>query len=725
MDEIKMLKVIQPNETSSYPIATKPPLKKIKIGQVQFNVSFDQQHYLPLAAGMLQAYAKKHLAFPDHYEFIETFHRFPKNKAELEEMAEILSECDLVGYGNSVWNEQHILALSRKVKDRNPNVINVFGGPQVPDSKKQFRYQRTAELTEAEKTRERMNFTPDYHRLNPHIDICIHGEGERAFHYVLEQMAIDGCHDKSRIPSASYIDRNGRFHYNNKIERMNDNELAKAPSPFTTGVFDQLMASDPGIFWIKMYETDRGCPYTCRYCDWGGATEDKISLFPLEQIYADIMWSGQHKIPYVFLCNANFGIKKRDIQIAEFFAECRARYGCPESVSTQNAKNPKKHTIQALKVLQRAGLNKAAVMSQQSMNPPTLAAVGRDNMKMDEYLEMQNMAAKEDIDTMTDYIIPLPLETYETVLDGISTLIRNGQHNRIQSNNLSVLRNTEMGDPEYQRKYGYEIVKARIINLHGKKQTFETGIDEFQDLVVGTSTMPGPLWLRTRALFWATDLFYFNKLLQIPLIILYKEYGLDYAEALRVLSEDFEKYGNFPVLRSIRNLFIKTAEDMRAGGEEFIYSPEYLNIYWPPGEYALIKLCREGMLEAFYQETEEVLSQHLSNKQIEISLTVLREAILLNKSLLKIPFQTENLTLSLSHNMLEVYKSVRIGEPIPLQNGPHIYHFDRTTKTDSASTNCRWDSWEEWYRKMVWWCNRNGAYLYGNRNPVPDLEGHH
>ena len=107
MTEPKILKVIQPNESPPYPIATKPPSRRIKIGQVQLNTSFSNQYYFPLAAGMLQAYAKKHLAFPDQYEFVDIIYRFPKNRRELDEICEKLSECDLVGYDNLVWNEQH------------------------------------------------------------------------------------------------------------------------------------------------------------------------------------------------------------------------------------------------------------------------------------------------------------------------------------------------------------------------------------------------------------------------------------------------------------------------------------------------------------------------------------------------------------------------------------------------------------------------------------------
>ena len=123
---------------------------------------------------------------------------------------------------------------------------------------------------------------------------------------------------------------------------------------------------------------------------------------------------------------------KRDVDIARYFAEIKKDYGYLEGLSTQNAKNPKAHTLEALEILDKAGLNKATVMSQQSLNSKTLEAVRRDNMKLDEYQKMQNQLASEGIYTMTDLIFPMPNETYLSVVDAIDTLISNGQHNKIQ-----------------------------------------------------------------------------------------------------------------------------------------------------------------------------------------------------------------------------------------------------------------------------------------------------
>ena len=102
---------------------------------------------------------------------------------------------------------------------------------------------------------------------------------------------------------------------------------------------------------------------------------------------------------------------------------------------------------------------------------------------------------------------------------GVSTLVENGQHNRIQFNNLGILPNSEMAAPEYQEKHRFHIVETKIINNHGNLSATEE-ISKVQQLVVGTRTMPTPDWSRVRVFGWMTALLHFDKLLQIPFLIL-------------------------------------------------------------------------------------------------------------------------------------------------------------------------------------------------------------
>ena len=70
-------------------------------------------------------------------------------------------------------------------------------------------------------------------------------------------------------------------------------------------------------------------------------------------------------------------------------------------------------------------------------------------------------------------------------------VIEAGQHNRIQYNNLSILPNAEMANPEYIKEFKLETVKGPIVNMHGSlDETPADGIHETQELVISTKDMP-------------------------------------------------------------------------------------------------------------------------------------------------------------------------------------------------------------------------------------------
>lgn len=504
------------------------------------------------------------------------------------------------------------------------------------------------------------------------------------------------------IRSVAYEDEGG-FHFNQIIERMDDEGLAKLPSPFLDGTFDELLRQYPGQKWILMYETDRGCPYQCSYCDWGGAVEDKVQKFPLEKVSKEIEWIGKNKIPYVFLCNANFGILQRDVDIAEMFASTKRVHGYPHVVSTQNAKNPKVHTIKALNVLDGAGLNKAAVLSQQSINPATLKAVRRDNMKLEEYSELQRSLKRSGVYTMTDLIFPMPHETLSTFQNAIDTLIGSGAANKIQFNNLSILVNTEMGDPEYQRLHDFDIVKLPIINVHGSLGVAHGIEKEYQELVVGTTSMPRPDWKVARVLAWLVNLLYFNKLYYAPLRYCSSVSSKGISELIQDLVLHDESVG--PVWISAVEQLRSDAEKIADGsGNEFIYSMDYLGIYWPPEEYQLIRLVMAGDVMALHNEVNDYLERECNLTKTEGR--ILRELSYLNLCALKVPNGRMN---SIPKPILSADSVNFLKSEATLYSDFKVSNPDRPIDFDSQE----FDSPEHWMRHVVWYGSRRADYLWG------------
>src|SRR5690348_3163902 len=280
--------------------------RPIEVGLVQINNSFSGQNYLPYSVALLEGYARRKAADPSRYHF-----RLPIYKRiRIGDAVERLADCDIVGFSTYVWNGQISLEIARRLKARRPDILIIFGGPHVPDQPEEFL------------------------RANPFIDVAVHNEGEATFLRLLEMYP---ARDWASVPGVSFVAPDGSFVRKPNAERFRD--LEEVPSPFLEGVFDPVMHANPDEVWIGLWETNRGCPFQCTFCDWGSATAGKVTKFELDRLYKELDWFAQKKIEYIFVCDANFGIQKRDVEIAERVADIRGRTGFPQGFSVQNTKN--------------------------------------------------------------------------------------------------------------------------------------------------------------------------------------------------------------------------------------------------------------------------------------------------------------------------------------------------------------------------------------------------
>ncbi len=640
--------------------------QQTNVGLVQINNSFSGQNYLPLSIGMLQAYAQQSLQKVDDYKFMLPLYR----RLPVREAVNHLEGAEVAFFSTYVWNYRISLEIAKALKNQAPDTLIVFGGPQVPDKVEPFL------------------------RENPFVDIASHGEGELTATTILEN--YDG-RAWENVPGISYLDPSSNLVQNPKASRMK--ELFDFPSPYLTGVFSPLMEANPNESWIALWETNRGCPFSCTFCDWGSAVQSKVYSFEIDRLYQEIEWFAQHEIEFVFCCDANFGILPRDLDIVEFIASVKRKSGYPHAMSVQNTKNATERAYSVQKILFDAGLNKGVDIALQSTDPTTLKDIKRANISSESYQELQSRFARDGIETYTDLILGLPGETYDTFADGVSTIIANGQHNRIQFSNLSVLPNAEMGDPEYQRRYGMALIESKTVNMHGSLAATPDEILQTQFLVIATETMPKDAWIRSRVFAWTAALLHFDKTLQIPLILLHNLCSISYREMIEKFLQAPEE--TYPVLCHIRQFFDEHALGIQCGRPEYVRSEEWLNIWWPADEYTLIRLCAEGRLGEFYKEAENLLIDLLREKSLRAPEGTLNDAVRLNQSLIKLPFQSEDAYLTLSYNVWEFYRSALTSPDTPLQQAESRYHIDRTSHA--------WNSWNDWCREVIWYGNKRGA----------------
>lgn len=635
-------------------------------GEVSFGL-------LPYSAALLQGYARRHAAEP--HEFLVPIHgRLPVDDAVAR-----LRGADVVGFSAYVWNVEVSLAIAARLKAEQPETVIVFGGPQVPDRAEGFL------------------------RAHPYVDLACHGEGEATFTRVLDAAPR---RDWTAVPGCSFLDGD-RFVTVPRQPRIA--HIDDIPSPFLEGEFDALMAEHPDEQWIAIWETNRGCPFSCSFCDWGSATASKVYRFGMDRLMGELEWMADKRIGFVFCCDANFGMLKRDIEIAEAVVASKERTGYPFSFSVQNTKNAVERGYRVQKLLNQSLNAYGATISVQSNNPETLHNINRANISSEAFRELQHRFARDGVYTYTDIIIGLPGETYAMFADGIDKVIADGQHNHIQFHNCSVLPNAEMGDPAYQARFGMRMVPQVIRNLHGPVED-PPEVEEYLDLVVTTDAMPPADWRRSKRYAWLVDLYYFDRLLQVPMAVLSARHGLGPRRLIEALvAADPAAY---PTLAGLHGRMEEHAAAIQRGGPEYLADPAWAGLLWPADQHALLTLVAEGRLDAFYREAGAVLEAELVAAGGRADVAVLRDAVTLNQALFKLPGQTTDGRVVLAHRLWEYYQALLRNEtpPAELPEQLSMYTVDRT--------GARWPTIDEYARHLTWCQTKDKrGYLYPVRAP--------
>ena len=205
----------------------------------------------------------------------------------------------------------------------------------------------------------------------------MHHEGEETTAMFLKAFASEG--DISSIPNLS-------FRKDGKVittEKYIPQDLSNYPSPYLSGAFDNLLEENPSIEFHAILETNRGCPYTCAYCEW--CSSKNIRQFPIEKIKKEIEWVASHRIKYCYCADANFGILDRDVEIAKYVIEQKKKYGYPDVFKPTYAKNSDDTVFKAGYILNKNNADKGVTLSYQTLNPDALENIGRKNMTLERF----------------------------------------------------------------------------------------------------------------------------------------------------------------------------------------------------------------------------------------------------------------------------------------------------------------------------------------------------
>ena len=550
-------------------------LNKIKVCSAQFNYKYNGRIHFPFSISLLVSHIKTRKDLEPYFDFQKSF--IFRNK--LEEYVEKAKDCDILLCSCYVWNWEITITLAEKIKKINPDCKIIFGGPQVP------------------------NRSEGFFQKYPFVDILVHGEGEMVLENVFRAIL-----NKNKLEAIKGIEtKDFRTEPEPRIK-----DVSVLASPYTSNVIWDLIDREDSEKWAVSWETVRGCPYQCTFCDWGSATGTLTRQFPEERLYREIEWFAENKFPYIECCDANFGIFiKRDHDIAKKLQYTANKTGYPKFWRSAWAKFSSEKIIPIAKTLQDADLLQTVTLSLQSLDEETLDIIKRENIKFEKFSDLVASFRKNQIPTYTELIRGLPGETLESFKKGLETLIANTEAQTIYVYNCGVFVNAPMAEPAYMNFNKIKTIRSPIYLAHSS--IHEREIDEYEDIVISTASFSLDELKQMYYFSWAMLTFHGFGILEYIAKYYFKMHNLSFMKFFEIILKFSEMENSI-----FHNEFDTVKEYINKGysGKGWNhYDSELGDIFWPIEEASFLRFVKnEDILKEDIGKLVEFLEQEIGAK---------------------------------------------------------------------------------------------------------------
>jgi hypothetical protein len=308
-----------------------------------------------------------------------------------EQMADLIEQnhITIMAMGVYVWNLEHCLDTAQYLKSRfGSDLTIVIGGPSNPAA-----------------------HNSEWMLSNRYIDYGVFGQGENAFCNIVRARAgqiklhelstvntifVDG----DRVVRTPFRDKDRKQTYS--IWTGNEKMLKDLVDRYTV---DHL---------ILNYETSRGCPFECTFCDWSHGLSNKVTKFVYDY-RQDIALFAKYGIDKIWLADANFGQWDSDLEILDMLYEQQHRVRF--TIYGVNTSKTKKHNVEKIYDKMAAyGFSHIFKFSIQDSNHGVLDSIRRPDITWEEHRAMiRRLSSKYPLMSWeVECIMGLPGQSLET-----------------------------------------------------------------------------------------------------------------------------------------------------------------------------------------------------------------------------------------------------------------------------------------------------------------------
>ncbi|MBO6782205.1 MAG: radical SAM protein [Alphaproteobacteria bacterium] len=413
----------------------------------------------PLNIGLVGAYAIKRFGDDIEVRLFKYIHDLEQAIAD--------APPDVLGLSNYPWCHNVGLALFEQLAERNPDALRIMGGPNFPhDTESQIRFLRE----------------------RPILDAYVYLDGEYGFANIVEMRLGEdsGAAARKRMrsePVEGCAQWDGADGLVAPPMAIRPRDLEEIPSPYLTGLLDPFF--DGRL--APMISTNRGCPFQCTFCHDGTKLVSKVNNFGLERVIEEIRYIGERvpsSVHSLFVSDLNFGMLKRDVEICDVLAESQAKYGYPRYIDATTGKNAKRRVIAAIEKL-NGSLRLS--LSVQSLTENVLTNIKRDNIRLDDFLDLQPTIKQAHLPTNSEVILGLPGETLDSHFKVLGDLLDTNVDSVVPYT-LMLVNGSELASPA-QRKMWDIRTKWRIIPRDFTKLLSGRNVIEVEEVGIETSTL--------------------------------------------------------------------------------------------------------------------------------------------------------------------------------------------------------------------------------------------